>query len=403
MFILLLFINIFFTLVFFILWKKIESIFFVLVWIFIFFYFNPYLFKKSDKEEDNQEKKEIKINTKEYIKFFLLNIRKYSFYVAFLLFYLSIFGICFTLKINYSLIIFSLNFVIISIFYYFFKQKKDIIYLIFRSNFIIFSIFYLILFPIFLFTKPNLDFLFYINSIISVSWIVCIIIFDKFIDYTTKSRFYSFFLSYLIISVLFYLRQLFNLNYSIFVTYFFFIFSIIYFFIFPRIIYFQKFNLISKFSWVILNYFSIVFSIIFLFWFNDLFYIFLILFWVWFNYIIYSKFCNYFSLFFLLVSIIFVYIKLFLWLYSNNYLLVLLFSYLLPFLLFWYTYLFKKKHNLEYYFMQYTWITFSIISILFSFILFRNFSILNFSLFFLLESVLIFLSYLKLKIKSKNV
>lgn len=398
MYIFFLIINFIFSTVFYFFWKYVETIFFIIIWLLMFFYFSPLYFGKKLEKPSILSK--IKIS-KETLKKTIPLFQKISYLIAFFFFYLSLYWISYSYWWNlfpYFTLILSL--LIFLIFIIFINKQKPVINLIFRSNFLIFSVIGIILFINRLVYLSPISYIYIINSSLSLLGIITIIIFDKFIEIQKKNTFYLYFLTYFLIYIIFYIEYYFKLEYGLFLAYLWFIISIFYFEIITQIKYFKKFDAISKYYGLFLNYIVFIFSALLLFIYpNYLHFVLLLFWWIIFHYFVHFRFKNYISLSIILISIILIYIKNIIPINPNDFFIYILFIYILPFIYIGYTYIFENKYVYDNYFISFSAILFSLFSIIVYFSLSWDFNILHISIIFLLQSFLLFSSFVKLKVK----
>lgn len=404
MFIVFFAVNLVFSIIFFIFSRVVESVFFLILGFFFLFYFNPYILEKKkllSKQKNLSEGKEPLFNEKSFIRTILIYLRKGSYYLSFLLFYLALFWLSISFGFDFSVATLIIAVILFTLFFESLKKdKRETVFLVFRSNFVSFSIIFVFLIFLYFFWKKEVNLIFIINTFLSISAILVCLFFDDFITKKTKQNLYTFFLFYLLILIFFYLKYFIQLDWAYFTTYIFSVFSFIYFFLFTKIEKLKNFVLVSRFFGVILSYISIIFSTILLFYTGNPCYYFTLIFWIIFNGIIYNSYINYLSLLMVLLSISFIYTKALIWIFWENFLLSVIFIYFFPSACIWYIYGFQKRHLLESHFINYFWVIFSIIFIISFFIKTREFSIGNISIFFLIESIILFLGFIKLK--SKN-
>jgi hypothetical protein len=127
---------------------------------------------------------------------------------------------------------------------------------------------------------------------------------------------------------------------------------------------------------------------------------------VFFNYYIHKKFQNYISLFFSVLTFIFLLnyfliknLSLFWWDLIKTQLIL---NFTISFFLVIFTYLYKQKYIFDYFFLHICAYLVNFMSIIYYFI-YWDFEILNLWIILLLDSILIFLSYFKLKKIGKEV
>jgi len=399
-------INIVFALFFFSFWRLIESgVFWVLAVVF-FLYFSPLLSVFSKKEQEEIIVKKSKLSLRETIFY----LKKGSYYLSFSLFYLSLYGITYGVSLTYGFsdffslfqyITLGISAIVTGIFFFFLQKKepwRETLFLIFRSNVIIFTILYTLLIFIFFFGDQRPDIFFTLNTAFSLLGLVTIIVFDEFIGHK-KEYIYNFSLFYLFLFVFFYHTVLFPLldTFKI-LLYVMSGLSLLYFEFFPNILILRPFSLISRYVGIGMNYLVFLGLIIALLY-NplDLFYSSLFVFSLLFHYFIHQRFCNYLSYGAFLFGILFLIVQLFaplnaLWFFAYG-----LFVFGTPAMFVGSTYIWKTKHPLDIYLLHYMGLLFTIIFSLYYFISISEPGILSVSTIFLFESLLFFMSYIRLK------
>lgn len=396
MYIFFLIINIIYSLIFYLFFQTFESIIFIVFGLILFFYFSPFYFWKKDEDKPKFIPK-ISLNKEKIINIIIPSIQKISYFLAFCLFYISLYWISYSFSWNlFSIFTLVISLFLTWLFFYYKNEDKNIIFLLFRSNFLVFSILYFILFMVYYFDFSKIDIIFFVNSSLSLFWLISIIIFDKKYPLFKKTIIYSYTLLYIIVFSLFYTSFLFKIQPTLLFLYIWMIYSIVYFEYFPKIKLFKNFNVTSKLFWTILNYIVLILAIIMFLWFGSKDVIFIFLIWIIFNVYIHSMFENYISYFITLLMISILYIK-FLWFDYKNFIWVILFTFIMPFVFIFYSYLVRLKFIYDNYLLHYFWIIFSLITIIYYLIISKDFDILHISILFLLESILFFTSFIKLK------
>lgn len=398
MYIFFLIINLIFSWVFYLFDGKIEALLFFFIGILMFFYFSPMYFTKKD----NKNSVLLKITpSKQSFKKIIPLFQKISYLVAFFFFYTSLYGISYyfwwQLFPYFTLL---LNIFVSTIFFSTINKQKNIINLIYRSNFLVFSFIWIFLFVYKLINIQQIDGIFVINSILSLFWLVTTLIFDKSIETNKKKTYYIYFTIYSLIFIIFYIQHYFRLKYLLFLPYLWFIMSIFYFDIITRIKQLFFYDDVSKYVGIFLNYFTIICSWILLFeYINFWHFVLILLGGIIFHYYIHFIYKNYISLILVLLSIILIYIKNFIVIWKFDFIHFLIFIYFLPFIYLWYSFFFKNKYQYDNYFLIFSWLIFSIFSIVTYFYLYRDTNILHLSIILLLQSFLLFWGFAKLKIK----
>jgi hypothetical protein len=181
--------------------------------------------------------------------------KKWSYYIAFLFFYLSIYGGVYGVNLIYNFsnfseifhyITFVISLLVMSIFFFFLKKRHETISLIFRSNCIIFTIIYGFLLYIYLVKNIEPSLIFVINSVFPLITLLSVLLFDSFFRERNKNI-YLFLLSYIFIIIGCYLSVIFPnlLPWYIFLGVISFL-MVIYTFFFPSISYFREYKYISE-------------------------------------------------------------------------------------------------------------------------------------------------------------
>lgn len=400
MYIFFLFINLAISFIFYIFSGFIESVIFFIMWIVLFIYFSPF---RVSKEKSNTKKtnllEKFNINKNFFLKIVIPNIQKATYIIAFLFFYLSLYWISYSFSGDlFSIFTLIISLTLIILFFYTLKQNNKVIFLIFRSNFIVYSMLYLVFYIHYFFVWNEINYIFVINSLLSIFWIICLLFFDKAYLFFRRNLLYIYSLFYLFVFILFYLSYLFKIEFYILFTYLWMILSIIYFEYLPKIKELKIFDYTSKYFSIILNYTILLYSMILLFNLNYISEVLLILFiGILFNIYIHFKFENYLSFSFVIATIILFYIKFFIGLDIKDFISYIIFIFSLPFIFIFYTYLVKIKFINDNYFIHYSGLLFSLATILFYLFKFQDFDILHISILFLIESMLFLASFVKLK------
>lgn len=399
-------INIFFALFFFFFWRLLESGVFWILAIVFFLYFSPAISIFSKRETREIVQKKSNFSLKEIIFY----LKKGSYYLSFALFYLSLYGIIYWVSLTYGFsdffsifqyITLGISCILIGIFFYFLQEEqpqKETLFLIFRSNVIIFTILYTILILVFFFGDKKPDLYFVFNTILSLFWLGIVLIFDDFIG-QKKKYIYNMSLFYIFIFTFFYHTIIFSsLDISKILLYVMSGLSLVYFEFFPRISFIKPFALVSRYIGVGMNYIAFFgFFFALLYYPLDAFYTSLFLFSLLFHYFIHQRFCNYLSYGAFLFGILFLVTQFFaplntLWFFSYC-----LFIFITPTVFIGSTYVWKTKHPLDIYLLHYMGLLFTIIFSLYYFISISEPGILSVSTIFLFESLLFFMSYIRLK------
>ncbi|EKD44130.1 MAG: hypothetical protein ACD_71C00229G0002 [uncultured bacterium (gcode 4)] len=403
-------INISFTLFFFLFWQYIESIlFWILSIIFIIFFSKilSFFIEKNDishKETVIHDKKIKKFPIKIIIEYF----KKWSYYIAFLFFYLSLYGFIYSINRIYNFsnfieifhyITFFISLVIVSIFFFFLQKKQETIFLIFRSNCIVFTLIYSIFLLFFLSKNISPSIFFVINSIFPIITLSSVLVFDSFFK-EKKKYIYSLFLFYLFIIAGYYISTVFSTipPWYIFLLILSFFMSI-YTFIFPSIRIFNQFKHISRIVGIFMGYIlslSIIFSILIESF--SLFYVCMAIISMIYQYSIYRFFKNYISYVVFLLTFVFLYVKIFFIFWINSLASSLVFIFLLPSIFVGVSYFIQNKYPKEIYILHFIGIGLGSLALIYCLIqigFIRDTLSLSIILFF--ESILLFASYLRFK------
>jgi len=189
-----------------------ESIIFFLIWIFFLFFLSNFWFKWNSKNEEffeQEEEKKIPLFTKWDLDIFIKDIfKKYNYYFAFILAYISIFFILKSLDfISIEIFILIINIIVLVLFTIWNK------FFIFRDfikiNIILFSIYYIFLFIISFFSqKFDFEFISFFNSIlIFISFLINIYLDKKILLYKKTDNTLIFYFSiYSLLFISYYLN-----------------------------------------------------------------------------------------------------------------------------------------------------------------------------------------------------
>ena len=389
-----------------------EIIVFLLIGIFLFFYFSSYDKNKKILINFNNENILKKYFTKDnFIKF----LKKFSYYIWFIFFYLSLYLIFEW----YSLVTFSQLILLINIiiYIYFFLSKYSKISGDFlKINSILFSVGYLIAyFYIIIFNKEIFTYIDFINTFLILLTFPTILYFDK--EVNKRNNFDNGLIIYFSIYIfgvfLFYLyKYLFNKDLiyriSIIATFFW----IIWFQYLSKLKFLKNDKLVIKYIGIIFTYIGIIFWLIYLSInykpnnFHNYFIMFVLLLQSYYNFFIHKKYINFisFSLWIFLIIYLFFYSILF---FDLLKFITIKFSIILlsiSFLFVIFTYLFKIKSIIENYIIHsYA----HIINIIWVIMFFKSefikneFDFLNIWILLFIESIYFFLSYNKLNTNKK--
>ncbi len=377
-----------------------EVIIFLFLWLILFFSFS----KKDLESETGLDERPVSDSEKVQIftfKNFVKVLKKFSYYVWFILFYLSFYLISLSFPIvSFSVFIFVVNIVIYILF--FASKYNSVVRDFLRINSIIFSLFYLISY-FYIITLDNNYFhlVDFINSFLILLIFPTILYFDKKIS--KKENFDSslivHFSAYIFWVFLFYFYfYIFHQNLVFWVSFISTFFGIIWFEILPKLEILKKSKIVLRYIWIIFSYIWILFWIIYLSFFDFSLIIFLILLLQSvYNAFIHRKYVNYISLF------IWIFLLIYLFYYAIIYFNIidyrslgfLVLGFIISFLIIILTYAVKLKMFFSYYVIHFFSYLINIITIIIFFI-FNNFDVLYIWILLLLESIYFFLSYYKL-------
>lgn len=336
-----------------------------------------------------------------------LHLKKISYYLSFFFFYLSLYGIVygingiygfFDLTTVYSLLTLGLSLAIGWVFFVMRPKKNEVVFRLFRSNFIAFSLVYTVLFASYFFLGKTPNFLFVFNSLVSLGGLISILFFDHFLDHERKVYTYIFSLFYSFLLLFFYFHFLFATETTVLFLVLTHLSSIGIFEGLPRIRQFKSFAYISKYIGVVMNYGGLVILSIYML-FSPITWILasILLISVVFQIMVHIKNENYLSFAFALFSLFLLYTKLFFPYLSDSFLSLILFAFGLPIFLSSIAFLVRTPHPLDVYFLHYSGIFFSICFSGYYFLFLSSPTILLISAIFLLQSLLLFFSYLRKK------
>ena len=403
-------INISFLFFFLLFWRYIESILFGVIFIIFIVYFSKILSFFVEKDEINTNDKHYtnkKINIYS-MKLIIEYIKKWSYYISFLFFYISLYGFIYSLNLIYNFsypseifhtISLIISIVVTGIFFLFLYKKYEIIFLIFRSNCIIFTIIYVFLLIFFLTNNIEPSILFVVNSTFPIITLLSIILFDFFFQKNIR-YIYSFFLLYIFIFFGYYVFYIFSYiwSWNVFLWIISF-FTILYTFVFWNVKIFQPYKEISYGIWVMGGYIlSFCTGFVLTFYSFSLFYLFPIGISIFYHYLVYKQYKNYASYIIFLFTFIFLYIKIFILLEINSFIFYAIFTFLLSFILLGYSYMLYQKNSKEQYILHFMAVCLSLGSIVYYFIfIWDRENILHVSTFLFFTSILFFVSYIWFK------
>lgn len=399
MYVFFLLINIVFSTIFYLFWRSIEAVFFLITWILLFFYFSPFYFWKTKIWPSFIDKIGI---SKISIKNTLPLIQRISYILAFLFFYLSIYGISYSFWWWYfEYFTLWISIILLVWFFISFKSQKIVLNTVVRSNFLVLSVYYVILFIKNLILQWNINTFFIINSIILFIGLILILVYDNLLDQYRKNNYFIFYLFYQSILIFFYVKFYFVIPLYLIIPYFLFLLGVFYFEYLPLISFLEKFSLSSRYFWLFLNYLCVFICFVLIFIIPNFWHYILILFGlsIFFSFV-HLRFKNYLSLELVILTIILVYIKYFIPIRFLDFYSYLAFIYLLPAVFISFTYIVQNKYEYDNYFIHFSALIFSLLSLIIYFIITRDFDILHISVIFLLQSFLLFGSFAKLKVKN---
>ncbi len=372
-----------------------ETIFFLFLGIFLFVYFSNTKPKIISNISENPKLK-VKLSLLDFSVF----LKKYFYYVWFLFFYISVFLIIKSLNIgNFEYFILFWNIIILGLF--FLTHKFFILRDFIKINTIIFSIYYTYIYLSYFISGGDL------SIINNINWFFVLLLFlvnfwkNKLHKSDADNSLLVYFFVYSFVLISFYLKIIFTEMFFNFFIVSFFLNIISYFYLQKvQIFYNSKYTL--RWISVIFSYISIIFWIINLLTDSYLLIVYFILsYLIVFNYKIHYNFQNYISLsFFSLTSLILFYYSIFSYLEANIIFLIL--SFLLSFSIIISSYLIKYKYIFDNYFfhiISYSLTFFS--SFYYFFFINRNFSFLLLWIVLFMISILIFISFIRLKKISK--
>lgn len=366
----------------------IETLTFLLIGVVFLFLFST-LFESKEKWESIP-----------YVKnFFKDNFKTILYYVWFIFFYISLYLILKDLSFDFSYIILTVNILILT--WFFLTKKFFIVWDLLKINTIIFSSIYIFLYLLIFITHSN-NFIFidFLNSLLIFTSFFVVLYNEKvLLKKNSDSWFIMHLFIYIFLFISYYFSQVFDSLSFIFCVLAFLLNFYIFFFL-KKIKFFKSSLLTLKIIWVFLSYISIMAWIYYLLTSSFNILIVAIIAYLSFlnfkvhklyeNYISFSFFAAgfYFLLFYLYYNII--YLVNFNDIYFSTYAFIICFSSVLS------TYIYKFEWIYDYYFM---YIVSGIVNILATIFFFytNSFDLLNLWIILLLDSIIIFLSYNKLK------
>lgn len=377
-----------------------EIIIFFVISIFLFFYFSS-----SDTKEVSENKENSVLSSVFTFQTLVLFLKKFSYYIGFILFYLSLYLISLSFEsLNFSFFILIVNILIFV--FYFVSKFSSLARNFLRINSLIFSVFYVVNYFFIIFSDYNyFNYIDLINGFLILLIFPVLLYYDRFLgkrEHFDDSLLIHFSM-YIFWFVLFYFYYyLFHQNLLFWVSFIATLFGILWFEFLPKIPILKKDKIILRYIGIIFTYLWILFWLLYQIFDFSIIILLILIIQSWYNIFIHKKYVNYISLclgiFVWLYQ--FFYIIIYFWLidYKSIYLLILTFL-----LSFWWvisTYFIKWKILVDYYIIH----TFSHIVNIFwilLFFIFNNFEILYIWILLLLESIYFFLSYYKLNPNKK--
>lgn len=400
-------INALFAGFFFLFWHQIEAGAFAILAVVSFFSFNSFFRSLKEKDEAHQEEKRIQQKAFHFpLQKVVGLIKKGSYYLAFLFFYISLYGMLYGANLlygdfdNFALfqgLLFGISLVVTIVFFGVLQKKNETVFLLFRSNFIIFSVLSALFLLFSLFSSYEYNWLFTVNVVFSLLWVAGILYFDPFFG-KKKEYIYGPLLCYFLLIVYFYTHSLFpEIQKGILLFSIASILSMGYFEYLPRVSFLKAFSHISKNVGILMNYVSFVGIFLYMGYYSITPFLFLLSnvsagFHLW----VHRRFKNYISLSLVLVLIVFFYTK-FLFSSTDWFFASALFIFLLPACFIGSTFVLSIRDSIDRYFLHYSALIFSFVGIVYYFIQVAEFDILKLSTMFLLESLLLFASYVWVK------
>lgn len=368
-----------------------ESLIFLVIGLLFFVLFSSLFENKWNKEDNQYIKKWLKSNFKIII-----------YYTGFILFYVSIYMILKDLNFDFSYIILFVNVLIISLFLI--SKKFFILADLLKINTVIFSSIYLFFFTeIFILWDYIFLLLDYVNTGIIIISFAIVLYSDKVI---LKKKSDSFLLLHFFLYLFFFISFYFNIlfdNISFIFSVFAFLLNIIVFHLLKKIEFFKNSKITLKVVGIFFSYISIISWIYYLLIYERIYaelIIMIILFYLsYFNFKIHKKHENYTSFIFFFISF---YFDLFYFYYNYVYLInkndlnLVFYSFWVSLLTVLSTYIYKFKRIYDFYFIYFISLIISILST-FYFFYTNTFDFFSLWTILLLDSIMIFLSYNKLR------
>lgn len=369
----------------------VEIAIFCFLSLFFFFYFWNF---KANKEKESHL-----INYKELQNFTITVLKKYTYYIGFIFFYVSLFIIFRELHISFVYIIFFINIFIFLLFFitHKFFISRDFI----KINTILFSLYYIFFYIIHISSWiDSFIFIDFVNSICIVIFFILSLYSDKMVlkkDFSDTGITLYFFI-YLFFLLSFYLSSLFQ-NITNVVSIVGFLFFLILFFFIPKVPLFTQNKVPIRMVSLFLNYISFIFWILSLLFLKFDFFIFFIVFVSsLFNIFVHFRYVNSISfIIWIMGSIFILFQSFFQWYYTwfQNNIDFVIFWFFIAFSLIVILYMAQLKNIYDYYIINLqVYIVFIYSS---NYFFFKNwFDIFHFWIILLLISIWIFLSYNKI-------
>lgn len=372
-----------------------ESLFFLVLWFVLFFYFSsgsPYNY------DNDRDSKLPYINWRTLWKYIFTFFRQHLYQLWCILFYISIYLIFSSFETPYfSYLIFFLNILVFSLF--FLTDRFFILKDFLKINTILFSFIYILFYVYILASGKNffttIDF---VNSFSILGLFGLLLSFAHPKERKTQSDpvLVSYFSLYIALWWVFYMSYITNsilLSFSLFL----FIIWVVLFYLPEKVFFLKNSRKNLRHIGLIFLYISAIFSMIFSYisWENILILLTLLL-WIWIHYNVHRLYQNYISFFFSFLNFFFLYCYIFfIYFYGWQEILLITNFFIVSFSFVIYTYFNTQKYIYDTYFIH----IFSYIVNLFGvtlFLVFSDFNIFNLWVILLLESMFIFLSYYKL-------
>ncbi len=389
----------------------IESLVFLFIGILFFITFSSFsFFRKKSLEEWEQEEYIEKESL--FQKFsFTLFLKKYLYYIGFIFFYSSIFLILKSFWIeDFSYFILFLNIIILILF--FITSKAELFRDFIKINTILFSLYYIVFYIYSLFFIDNGAILI---DIINTLFILSFFIINFYSDSKILQRRDSdsvlvlYFFLYIFIVFSYYAKTLLNFPWKEFlyvIIFAWFIFNIFIYFFLQKVRFLKNSKYVLRALSFLFIYISVLFWVFMLIdttWWVNLknSTVWIILFYsIIFNTFVHQKYQNYISFFFSLFTGIFL-----IYFISSKYCTIqeiyfmkweIIITFFISLSLVAFTYIHKLKYSFDYFFLHICAYLVNFLWIIYYFY-YADFVVLDFWIILLLDSILVFLSYFKLK------